>query len=70
MSDHDALQVIRAAYQTQPLRSARQRISDATQLDDLERIVEQADRYYLSGHLTRTQTEAVAYAAWAKSKTL
>ena len=70
MSDHDALQVIRAAYLTQTLRSARQRISDATQLDDLERIVEQADRYYLSGHLTRTQTEAVAYAVWAKSKTL
>ena len=70
MAEHDALQVIRAAYQTQTLRSARQRISDATQLDDLERIVEQADRYYLSGHLTRTQTEAVAYAVWAKSKTL
>jgi hypothetical protein len=70
MAEHDALWVIRAAYQTPPLRSARQRISNATQLDDLERIVEQADRYYLSGHLTRTQTEAVAYAAWAKSKTL
>jgi hypothetical protein len=70
MSDHDALRVIRAAYRTPTLRSARQRISDATQLDDLERIVEQADRYYLSGHLTRAQTEAVAYAAWAKSKAL
>jgi len=52
------------------LLQARRRINEATTYDDLERVVETADRYFLAGKLTRLQTEAIAYGCWAKSKWL